>query len=991
MTKSATARLAAALSSRSVGCLAVAITACLLLRAPVYALQVPDQTLSLYSGQTVSSVEVAGQPGVTFDSVRKLIAVKQGQPLTQNDVDTSIKALKDRGGFKGARLDLEPAADGIRVEFILLPAVYVAMYEFPGALKEFNYSRLLQVANYQSQAPYSETDVQQADDALVHFFREQGYFLAEVCSEVVTDPAHGLVTILFHTDLGVCARFGNIEIAGTSLQQTQYLQRELRTIMARIRGDSLKTGMKYSYNRLQGATRYLQTALVKQDYLAASVKLISANYDVNTNRANITFQATSGNIVKVRAVGTHLGTRTLHKLVPMYQEAAVNDELITEGQRNILSYFQAKGYFDAKVDVNVEKNPAGTSIIYDIHKDGRFKVNQVAFQGNHRFSDKDLQSRVSVTKGHVFSRGKYSEALARTGVKNLRDTYRAAGYSKAEVVSRVDQKGGDIAVTFAVTEGPLDVVQDFRIEGNATLSESQFAPHGLKLGPGKPYSQDLIAKDRNTILARYLTLGYLNASFRSTAKPVPNDPHHLDVVYKIDEGPQVTTANIITVGRQHTQQSMIDRQLRIQSGQPLSENGMLLSESHLYSLGIFDWAEVDPKETITDQHDEPVVVKVHEAKRNSIVYGFGFQVLNRGGSIPSGTVVVPGIPPVGLPKNFVTSQKTFWGPDGTFEYTRRNLRGRAESATFSAFAGRLDQRASLTYTDPYFHGSDWTGSAILSAEHNAENPIFTARLGNAGYQFKKPLNTKKTTNLFLRYNFQVTRISQLLIPDLVPPNQLNVHLSTLSASFVHDTRDNVLDAHRGFYESYQIGVNPAWLGSNFSFAQYLSQDAYYKGIGGGIIWANSLRIGLEQGYAGSVVPLSQEFFSGGGSTLRGFPLNGAGPQRVIPVCGNPSNPATCSQITVPDGGNELLILNSELRFPLNVVKQGLGVVTFYDGGNVFPTVGFHDFTALYSNSVGIGLRYTTPVGPIRVDVGRNLNPVPGISATQVFVTLGQAF
>jgi outer membrane protein insertion porin family len=990
MMTSATARLAAALYFRPLSCLGGAITALLLLQSAP-AQQLPDQTLALYSGQTVSSVEVAGQPGVTFDSLRNLITVKQGNPLTQDDVDTSIKALRDRGGFQGAHVDIEPAADGVRVEFILQPAVYVSMYEFPGAVKEFPYSRLLQVANYQSQAPYSSTDVQQGVDALVQFFREQGYFLAEVRSEVVPDANHGLATVVFHSDLGARARFGKIDIAGATPQQTQYLQRELRTIMARIRGDSLKPGMKYSYNRLQGATRHLQAALVKQDYLAASVKLISANYDVNTNRADITFQATSGNIVRVRAVGAHVWTRTLHNLVPMYQEGTVNDELISEGQRNILSYFQAKGYFDTKVDVSVDKNQTGTSITYDIHKDGRFKVDQVSFRGNRRFNDKELQSYVSVTKGHFLSHGKYSEALVRTSVKNLRDTYRAAGYSKAEVVSRVDRKGGDIAVTFEVTEGPLDVVQDLRIEGNQTLSEAQFAPHGLNLGPGKPYSQDLIVKDRNAILARYLTLGYLNAGFRATAKPVPNSPHHLDVVYRIDEGPQVTTANIITVGKQHTQQSMIDRQLRIRSGQPLSENGMLLSESHLYSLGIFDWAEVDPKQNIIDQHQEDVVVKVHEAKRNSIVYGFGFQVLNRGGSIPSGTVAVPGIPPVGLPKNFVTSQKTFWGPDGTFEYTRRNLRGRAESVTFSAFAGRLDQRASLTYTDPYFHGSSWTGSAILSGEHDAENPIFTARLGNVGYQFKKPLNAKKTTNLFLHYNFQVTRISQLLIPDLVPPDQLNVHLSTLSASFIHDTRDNVLDAHRGFYESYQIGVNPAWLGSNFSFAQFVSQDAYYKNIGKGIIWANSLRIGLEQGYAGSVVPLSQEFFSGGGSTLRGFPLNGAGPQRVIPVCGNPSNPATCSVITVPDGGNELLIINSELRYPLDFLKQGLGIVTFYDGGNVFPTVGFHDFTSLYSNSVGIGLRYATPVGPIRVDVGRNLNPVPGISATQVFVTLGQAF
>ena len=174
----------------------------------------------------------------------------------------------------------------------------------------------------------------------------------------------------------------------------------------------------------------------------------------------------------------------------------------------------------------------------------------------------------------------------------------------------------------------------------------------------------------------------------------------------------------------------------------------------------------------------------------------------------------------------------------------------------------------------------------------------------------------------------------------MPPNQLNVHLSTVSVNWIHDTRDNVLDAHRGVYETCRLGVNPAWLGSNFSFATFFGQAAYYKDIGKGIIWANSLRLGLEQAYGGIEVPLSQRFFSGGSNSLRGFPLNGAGPQRSVLVCSNPSEPATCSKITVPAGGNELLILNSELRFPLNAIKRGLGIVTFYDGGNVFPTIGF---------------------------------------------------
>jgi outer membrane protein insertion porin family len=957
---------------------------------PIAAQQFAGQQLSSYVGQNVSSVQVAGQPDVSFDKVSHLIKVEQGKPLSERDVDATIQAL-EQAGFKGVRLNLQPEADGVQVVFILQPALYVGMYQFPGATKIFNYSRLLQVANYNAQTPYSANDVHQAESSLVQFFRQHGYFLAEVRPEVVPDPAHGLADIVFHTDLGILAKFGAINLTGATPQETSYLRRKLRSVMARLRGDSLKPGMRYSYGRLQSASQYLESALVKQDYLAGSVKLISAEYDPKTNRADITFGVNTGQVIKVRTTGAHIWSRTLRNLVPMYEENDVNDELIQLGQQNILSYFQSKGYFDTRVDADVTKNASGMSIVYNIHKDGRHKVKEVAFKGNHHFSDKDLEPHLSVKKGRFFSHGKYSDDLVRDSARNLRDTYRAAGYSQATVTPQVSRSNQDIAVTFQVNEGPVDVVDELRIEGNNTLPESDFAPHGLNLGPGKPYSQELVTKDRNQIMARYLTLGYLNAGFRSKAKPVPNRPHHLQVTYSIIEGPQVKTATIITDGRDHTKQSMIDREVPIKSGEPLSENELLSSESRLYNLGIFDWAQIDPRRAITDQNSEDVVIKVHEAKRNSIVYGFGFQVINRGGSLPSGTVALPGLPGIGLPSNFRTSEQTFWGPDGTFEYTRRNLRGRAESATVSIFAGRLDQRGTFTYTVPYLQGTRWKGSAILSAEHDSQNPIFTSRLGNAGYQFERALNKKKTSNLFLRYNFQLTRISNLIIPELVPPDQLNVRLSTVSASFIHDTRDNPLDAHRGTYQSYQIGVSPKWLGSNFSFAQFTGQSAYYKNVHKGIIWANSIRLGLEQPFSGSVVPLSQEFFSGGGSTLRGFPLNGAGPQRTLVACGNPKDPSTCAKITVPEGGNELLILNTELRFPLNSIKQGLGIVTFYDGGNVFPIVGFHDFTSLYSNSVGIGFRYVTPVGPVRIDIGHNLNALPGIKSTQVFVTLGQAF
>ena len=178
----------------------------------------------------------------------------------------------------------------------------------------------------------------------------------------------------------------------------------------------------------------------------------------------------------------------------MYQVNAVNDELIKEGQQNIRSYFQKKGYFDAKVDVKVDNAPTGTSIVYDIQKDGRFKVKQVAFKGNHHFSNKELQCRVSVRRRRtVLARQVQRPAGARQRQESHRHLS-SGRLQRGSVVPNVARNNGNVNIIFQVTEGPLNTVHALTIQGNNTLPESQFAPHGLNLGPGKPYSQDLVRR-----------------------------------------------------------------------------------------------------------------------------------------------------------------------------------------------------------------------------------------------------------------------------------------------------------------------------------------------------------------------------------------------------------------------------------------------------------------------------------------------------------------
>ncbi|MGH9475390.1 MAG: BamA/TamA family outer membrane protein [Terriglobales bacterium] len=981
----------------------------------------------LFEGRPVVAVELAGRPGLEAGPLLAALPQQAGAPLDHAKVAASLTFLRQRLGpaVTAIAVNVVPEVAGIRLQFLLRPADYFGIFQFPGALR-FSYSRLLEAARYNAQTPYTSNAVDTAVTGLQDYLRQEGYFQASIRPVLSADAAHHVINIQFVTGLGPRARFGRVSFAGATPRQAATLGATLTSFLARLRRKAVLAGHAYSRNRLEQAAAYLRAQLNDEGYRGAQVSLQTAAYRPATGRADITFRVDAGPKVTLSITGAHLWPWTRHSLLPVYSESRVSPEVIADGQQNLANYFASHGYFNAVVTTKITTlaasgamashqtqvsaatltaapapppppptPPTSQTITYEIQKGPRRDVEQIRFRGNQFFARDDLLPLIKIEPEGLFSHGNFSALLLRQSVDNIEALYKDSGYNSVQVAPVITHPGGNLVVTFTINEGTQGFVSGLTIEGN-TVPSAQFAPQGLMIGPGTPFSQTLIAQDRTQILAWYLSHGYLNATFRATAAPVANNKYLAAVTYHISEGPQVHTADVLYYGRQYTQPRLLHMLASdLTPGALLTENDLLTSGSRLYGPGIFDWADVGPRRPITDQTQADVLVKVHEAARNSLVYGFGFDVTNRGGSIPSGTVALPGLPVVGLPSNFVTSEATFFGPSVNVEYTRLNVGGKAGTLSFGGFAGRLDQHGTVTWTDPHLYWSKFSGNLILSGEHDSENPIFTSRIGQVGYQLERPLNPDQTTNLFLRYSFSQTGLTNLLIPDLVPERDLHIRLSTLSATLMRDTRDNPLDAHKGMLESYELDLNTTALGSSVDFGKLLTQTAYYHSMDllgeHGVVWANSLRLGLEGAFAGSFIPLSEAFFSGGGSTLRGFPLDGAGPQKTLPACGNPNVPSTCTLIQVPVGGSALLILNSELRIPTPQIWKDLGVALFYDGGNVFNHVGLASIGASYTNTIGLGLRYQTAVGPIRIDFGRNLNPVPGVSASQFFITLGQAF
>jgi outer membrane protein insertion porin family len=951
-----------------------------------------------YQGQRVGSIDLTANPHLDTGPFRGLIVQKAGELYSDQKIKESIDALNHTGVFSKVELKVQPDPTGLKLTFVLEPAYYIGMLKFPGATKYFSYSRLLQVVNLPDQTVFQQSQVTTAESALIKFFHDYGFFLVKVHTDLQLDDANRLAHLTFHVEPGKHAHIGEVDIRGAQPAENRELQGTLHSLRARLSRVLLKRGKPYSPRRIQGSVALLKKKLAQQNYPANKIVVSPPTFHPETNLADVAINVDTGPRIEIRVAGAKLSWlpfqsgRLKKKLVSIYDEGSIDPDIVEESRRNLQDYFERKGYFEVKVRADSQQQNDRTILNFQVDKGHRYSVKEISFTGNHHLSSSDLAAQVDIKKGRwIISHGAYSEKLIKKSATNIENFYKDNGFEQVKVTPQAVVRNQGIRIMFNVAEGDRTTVANLRIEGNKSIPLNQLRHgHGaFELLEGKPFSPRRMADDRNQIAAKYLDEGFLNSEVKTIVSRHPDTPHEVDVTYAITENQRVRISHVVYMGEKRTRLSLIKKSANLAPEQPLSQGKLLQGESELYDLGIFDWSSVGPRRQITDETEEEALVKVHEAKRNSITYGFGLQVSRRGGNVPTGSVAVPGLPTIGLHgAKVLPSEATFVSPRGSVEYRRLNMRGLGESLAVSVLAERLDQRFITTYTDPHFRLSSWQALTSISAERTTENPLFQARLADASIQFQRFLDRKKTRQLQIRYDFNHTKLSQLLVPQLVLPADRNVRLSYISSTLIQDTRDKPLDAHKGVYSTVDFRIVPSAFGSSADFTRLLSQYAYYKPLGS-LVFANSIRIGLAAPYAGSNVPTSQRFFAGGGTTLRGFPTDEAGPVRYVPFCQGTST-TNCPLIPVPVGGNQLFILNSELRYPIPIISN-LGGVVFYDGGNVYRRINFPEFVNNYSNTVGVGLRYNTPIGPLRIDLGHNLNPVTGISATQFFITLGQAF
>ena len=969
--------------------------------------------LNRLAGMRVSGIVFRGTTPEEDAHLQSLMAQKAGEPLDKQKLRRSIQNLFATGRFS----DLQVEADRTPQDELVL--IFVAeenlflgrMLAIGAPHKGPNGHQLLNSSKLVLGELYTPEKIQRAVQEMLRALQANGFYQAAITPEYTKHPEIHQMEIDFRVTPGVQAKVGKVTVEsspGITAEQVMDIAH-------------LHPGNDASSQRIDSAVQRLRKRFQKQDHLEAQVSLTDRTYRPETNTVDFAFAIRPGPEVDIRVEGASVSSGVLKKYVPVYEENAVDEDLLNEGRRNLRDYFQSRGYFDATIDYSQKEEPDRRLVVYDVNRGIRHKLVAVDIEwsdvialphGQPYFGAELIHERMLVQPaGRVLSHGLYSQSLMTRDQQSIENLYKSNGFLQVKVAADVvdDYEGvpGRMRVLVHIAEGPQTRVASLTITGNDHIATADLRAL-IGTSEGQPWSDANITADREAVMNFYFNHGFPDVQLAATSKPLPADPTRMDVTFAISEGEQVFVNKVLITGLHATRPYVVDREITVHPGDPLDQSAMFASQRNLYDLGVFNEVDVAVQNPEGDDTSKNMLFDIKEARRWTFNYGLGFEVQT--GSEPNSS----------LPQG-----RTGISPRVSLDLTRINFRGRDHTLLFSGHFGRLEQRGLFTYEAPrWLDRKNLILSFITFYDNTNDIRTFTSERLEGAVQVEHRYS--RATTFLYRFSYRKVRATNLVIdPTLVPLYSTPVRIGMPSFTFIRDTRDNPLDSKRGDFTTVDTGVSTKALGSQASFARFLVQNSTYHPLGKkGVVLARSVRLGVEHPLANAntpqgVIPLPELLFAGGGNSHRGFSINQAGPRDL--------------DTGFPLGGQALFTNNLELRLPppwLPVLENKVSPVLFYDMGNVFasPSDMFHSFLktgqnnlqdcrpktasdppsfvpacdfSFMSHAVGGGFRYNTPIGPVRLDFGYNLNPpifiaqrenlVQQLRRFNFFFSIGQTF
>jgi outer membrane protein insertion porin family len=949
----------------------------------------------LYEGKPIAAIrfDPETQP-LKPDQLLTIVALQAGKPLRSAEIKTAIQSLYATGEYADIAVDATLTASGVEIKFLTKPAYFIGNVQVKGVSEPPTHGQLVVATRLQLGTGYTDAEMKRAADLLTEILKRNGFYHATVKPETSFDDQTQRVNVDYNIDPGNRAKFDGIIATGRTerstvdiIRSTGWKRRPFGWLGWKAVNESLvQTGV-------EGARSWY----ANHNRLLAKVTLANLNYHPQSNTVTPELAIESGPAVTVRVRGAKISNGRLHNLLPIYEERAVDRDLLVEGTRNITSYLQSQGYFDATASYNIALPLNGDELIdYQVDKGLRHKIVKLEIEGNHFFDDETIRERMIVLPSSFlrYRHGRFSKQYLERDLGAIRDLYRGNGFRDVEVTSReVDDYGGGkghLGIFIDIKEGPQWFVSKLDLEG-VTPDDQKYLLSILHSTEGQAYSDLNVASDRDSILDYYFNNGYPAAKFDFTSTPDAK-PNCVGLKFMVAAGDRVYVRGVLVGGLERTRPDLVQQRISLKPGDPLSQNQVTGTQRRLYDLGIFAKVNAAIQNPDGEEPTKYVVYSIEEAGRYLLNAGFGAEL----GRIGGGTTSLDS--PAGT---------TGFSPRVSLGISRLNFLGLGHTLSLQTRVSTLEQRALANYLAPQFEGSPKLNlqfSGVFDISHDIRT--FSSRREEGSVQLGQKLS--RANSLQYRYTFRKVNVlgTPLVMPELIPLLSQPVRVGFFSMTFIQDRRDDPLDAHRGIYTTVDVAFASSAFGSQTGFGRMIMQNSSYYQVRKGIVFARTTSFGLIDRYAGlAQIPLAERFFGGGATSNRAFPNFQAGPR----------DPET----GFPIGGTAQFFNTVEVRFPL--IGDNIGGVIFNDMGNVYSSLGkislrfrqngLKDFDYAVQ-SFGFGIRYRTPIGPVRGDFSLSPNSprffgfqgttdqllfgggtqvVQRISVFQFHLSLGQAF
>lgn len=630
-----------------------------------------------------------------------------------------------------------------------------------------------------------------------------------------------------------------------------------------------------------------------------------------------------------------VSSKTLMKELPFVEFENFRDEMLEESESNLKALYQRKGFLNPQIAPIISEDSENINLSFYIFEGKKVKIRSIKFSGI-TLKEKNLKEIMMAKEGEFLNPDVLSFDR-----DIIREFYNALGYLKAEVDEPVSKiEGSEAEILINIKEGPQTIIEDITIEGNRVLSEQSIMSAIQPLKKGSPYNEVDLSDARYRILDLCTSLGLLDADITVKREFAERG---VRITFVIKEGEPTYFGKTIIKGNNKTNNIVIERELLHREGKPFDNSILTKERQKLYRLGLFTEVDIEPLDRYDSKKD--IIMTLKEGNAGAVEFGIGYGDYEK--------------------------------YRGFLDVSYRNLFGMNRQGSLRIELSSLEERVILNYYEPWFLGRPLPFRVLALREDRKEKNIDT---GEIRYRLTRHTLTggieRNLSDLFkgeFYYDFSVVKTFDVK-PDVILSREDTgtLAISAIRPGLIYDTRDNPFDPKRGILAGLTIKAASGLLLSETDFIKVMMNASFYKEVTRRSVLALSLRAGIAQGFGSTRdLPLVERFFVGGRNTVRGYEQDMLGPKGADGT---------------PTGGNAFLVTNLELR---NYIGKGFSVVTFLDGGNVWHKINNMNLSLKYA--AGIGLRYNTPVGPLRIDYGHKLMKERGESTGEVHFSIGHAF